>query len=152
MGTRIELVLHAWEACVLTVRRTHRSLIDLKRAKSIKLSSFYLENLAEAGGFEPPVRLPVRQFSKLVVSATHPNFLEPAFSLKCGANIGGTFGLRKSFSKIFLVCFLKNQITCYVSNVKRMIFFRYLLFFVTKERTWNILTVSACDIDGILVR
>ena len=56
---------------------------------------------AEAGGFEPPVRLPVRQFSKLVVSATHPNFLEPAFSLKCGANIGGTFGLRKSFSKIF---------------------------------------------------
>ena len=30
---------------------------------------------AEAGGFEPPVRLPVRQFSKLVVSATHPNFL-----------------------------------------------------------------------------
>ena len=31
--------------------------------------------LAEAGGFEPPVRLPVRQFSKLVVSATHPNFL-----------------------------------------------------------------------------
>ena len=31
--------------------------------------------VAEAGGFEPPVRLPVRQFSKLVVSATHPNFL-----------------------------------------------------------------------------
>ena len=30
---------------------------------------------AEAGGFEPPVQLPVRQFSKLVVSATHPNFL-----------------------------------------------------------------------------
>ena len=30
---------------------------------------------AEAGGFEPPVQLPVRQFSKLVVSATHPHFL-----------------------------------------------------------------------------
>jgi hypothetical protein len=29
---------------------------------------------AEAGGFEPPVRLLVRQFSKLLVSATHPNF------------------------------------------------------------------------------
>ncbi len=28
--------------------------------------------VAERGGFEPPVRLPVRQFSKLVVSATHP--------------------------------------------------------------------------------
>ncbi len=27
---------------------------------------------AERGGFEPPVQLPVRQFSKLVVSATHP--------------------------------------------------------------------------------
>ena len=35
--------------------------------------------MAEAGGFEPPVRLPVRQFSKLVVSATHPNFLYPRF-------------------------------------------------------------------------
>ncbi len=30
---------------------------------------------AEAGGFEPPVPLRVRQFSKLVVSATHPHFL-----------------------------------------------------------------------------
>ena len=29
---------------------------------------------AEGGGFEPPVRLPVRQFSKLLVSATHPSF------------------------------------------------------------------------------
>ena len=38
---------------------------------------FYFE--AEAGGFEPPVRLPVRQFSKLVVSATHPNFLPLRF-------------------------------------------------------------------------
>ena len=31
--------------------------------------------LAEATRFELVVRLPVRQFSKLVVSATHPNFL-----------------------------------------------------------------------------
>ena len=31
---------------------------------------------AVRGGFEPPVRLPVRQFSKLVVSATHPPHLE----------------------------------------------------------------------------
>ena len=29
---------------------------------------------AEGGGFEPPVRLPARQFSKLLVSATHPSF------------------------------------------------------------------------------
>ena len=27
---------------------------------------------AERGGFEPPVQFPVRQFSKLLVSATHP--------------------------------------------------------------------------------
>ncbi len=40
----------------------------------------YLLLNAEAGGFEPPVRLPVRQFSKLVVSATHPNFLTALFS------------------------------------------------------------------------
>ena len=30
---------------------------------------------AERGGFEPPVQLPVRQFSKLLVSATHPSLL-----------------------------------------------------------------------------
>ena len=44
---------------------------------------------AEAGGFEPPVRLPVRQFSKLVVSATHPNFLpaHQVFPLKCNAKL-----------------------------------------------------------------
>ena len=29
--------------------------------------------LAVRGGFEPPVRKPVRQFSKLLVSATHPS-------------------------------------------------------------------------------
>ena len=31
---------------------------------------------AEGGGFEPPVRLRARQFSKLLVSATHPFFLK----------------------------------------------------------------------------
>jgi hypothetical protein len=29
-------------------------------------------HIAERGGFEPPVGLPLRQFSKLLVSATHP--------------------------------------------------------------------------------
>ncbi len=33
---------------------------------------------AVRGGFEPPVRLPVRQFSKLVVSATHPSHQVPS--------------------------------------------------------------------------
>ena len=56
---------------------------------------------AEGGGFEPPVPIRVRQFSKLVVSATHPHFLKPALFLKCGANVWETFGLCKSFHHIF---------------------------------------------------
>ena len=36
-------------------------------------TSFFV--FAEKGGFEPPVQLPVRQFSKLLVSATHPSLL-----------------------------------------------------------------------------
>ncbi len=36
--------------------------------------------LAVRGGFEPPVRKPVRQFSKLLVSATHPSH---RINLKC---------------------------------------------------------------------
>ena len=39
-----------------------------------RISLFYYSCFAEAGGFEPPVQFPVRQFSKLVVSATHPHF------------------------------------------------------------------------------
>ena len=37
--------------------------------------TWLMDFFAEGGGFEPPVRLPVRQFSKLLVSATHPSFL-----------------------------------------------------------------------------
>ncbi len=36
--------------------------------------SLMLSFRAEAARFELAVRLPVRQFSKLVVSATHPHF------------------------------------------------------------------------------
>ena len=35
-----------------------------------------VNSIAVEAGFEPAVRLPVRQFSKLVVSATHPLHLE----------------------------------------------------------------------------
>ena len=52
---------------------------------------------AEAGGFEPPVRLPVRQFSKLVVSATHPNF----HLLFASANIASKFELAKRKKNYF---------------------------------------------------
>lgn len=47
--------------------------VDIKNKRSDLFGHFS----AEAGGFEPPVQLPVRQFSKLVVSATHPHFLKP---------------------------------------------------------------------------
>ena len=39
-------------------------------------------SFAEKGGFEPPVPLRVRQFSKLLVSATHPPFLNGSFAKK----------------------------------------------------------------------
>ena len=45
--------------------------------------SFWLCISAEAGGFEPPVQLPVRQFSKLLVSATHPHFLMDSAKIGC---------------------------------------------------------------------
>jgi hypothetical protein len=46
----------------------------LQRMEWNKKKPFFQRAFAEAGGFEPPVQFPVRQFSKLVVSATHPHF------------------------------------------------------------------------------
>ena len=41
-------------------------------------------SFAVRAGFEPAVRLPVRQFSKLVVSATHPSHqADPFFQWDC---------------------------------------------------------------------
>ena len=75
---------------------------------------------AEEGGFEPPVQLPVRQFSKLLVSATHPPFLsflptrrvsrgsplgvvgflsESAFFSKAGAKVQQIFEIHKFFAQ-----------------------------------------------------
>ena len=47
--------------------------LSTKKASKRCLKAFF--TVAVRGGFEPPVRLPVRQFSKLVVSATHPSHL-----------------------------------------------------------------------------
>ena len=63
-------------------------------------------HLAEAGGFEPPVQLPVRQFSKLVVSATHPSFQSSlpnrqALSLKCGCKVSHLFSSRQIYRNLF---------------------------------------------------
>ena len=54
-------------------------IVYIYKKASLDFSKDALNFVAEAGGFEPPVRLPVRQFSKLVVSATHPNFLPLRF-------------------------------------------------------------------------
>ena len=59
---------------------------------------------AEEGGFEPPVQLPVRQFSKLLVSATHPPFRKLDWNTKfskAGAKVLLFFDIRKFFD-IFL--------------------------------------------------
>ena len=61
----IEPLCQDWESCILTIR-----WIDQQHVKDQSRRS----PLAEGGGFEPPVREPVRQFSKLLVSATHPSF------------------------------------------------------------------------------
>ena len=55
---------------------------------------------AEAEGFEPSVQLPVRQFSKLVVSATHPSFLVGLIT-KSGANIQLIFNLSNKNIEIY---------------------------------------------------
>ena len=62
---------------------------------------------AEGGGFEPPVREPVRQFSKLLVSATHPSFqghwsLKPwGYLLDCGCKGNAFFRHLQIFSEKF---------------------------------------------------
>ena len=71
-------------------------IISFAEAKSMDFVSnqgshpFFLHYIAERAGFEPAVRLPVRQFSKLVVLATHP-------SLQWFKELGGK--ISKSFDK-----------------------------------------------------
>ena len=58
---------------VLTFKAYPRLKASFRRGltlKSCPSGIFFM--LAERGGFEPPVPLRVRQFSKLLVSATHP--------------------------------------------------------------------------------
>ena len=98
--------------------RTRVSAVRGPRPRPLDESAILFPNIeAEAGGFEPPVRLPVRQFSKLLVSATHPNFhsLGNAFSFKCGAKIERLFELCK-----LLQIFFRNRVfTSYTLNLIR---------------------------------
>ena len=78
---------------------------------------------------------------------TQTSFFITSILFKCGANIGGTFGLRKSFSKIFFTCFLMKEITCYVSNVKRIIFFENIFSHYSWEKTITLLIIiEACGV------
>ena len=51
------------------------SLVTCRELPFNKKSRHFSDFLAVREGFEPSVQLPVRQFSKLVVSATHPSHL-----------------------------------------------------------------------------
>ena len=95
----IEPLCQDWESCILTIRWIDHGYI-LEQL-------FPSKPLAEGGGFEPPVREPVRQFSKLLVSATHPSFLgfvseltKHCSQMRCK----GTWFLfnRQTFSEYFL--------------------------------------------------
>ena len=59
------------------------------------------ESLAERGGFEPPVRLPVRQFSKLLVSATHPSLRLAEFARRAHSERAKADA---KVQQLFLIC------------------------------------------------
>ena len=68
---------------------------------------------AEAARFELAVQFPVRQFSKLVVSATHPHLLMTFFlEIECKCTVFFQFVKRKSkkFAKngVYLCCLFKK--------------------------------------------
>ena len=56
----------------LTVVRSFIMKAGAKILILFKTANIFIKKNAVEAGFEPAVRLPVRQFSKLVVSATHP--------------------------------------------------------------------------------
>ena len=93
--------------------------------------NYCFQNIAEAGGFEPPERLPVRQFSKLLVSATHPNFLfwKDVFSqtrCKCRE----TFWIVQTLCSFFCEI-IDRIILCLwilVSLINKIFLFSFLLF------------------------
>ncbi len=72
-----------------------------------------IPSAAEGGGFEPPVREPVRQFSKLLVSATHPSFQKDpgvrnlgVISSIAGAKVRRIFEPCKFFRYFFQLSFI----------------------------------------------
>ncbi len=92
-------------------RVTHCTLCKKKRRQP-KLSS----DFAESTGFEPVDTLRYRQFSKLLVSATHPT-LRSAVTLKWCAKITLFLNNAKNIAIKFLF-YLKNRQFTYPLNVK----------------------------------
>ena len=77
---------------------------------------------AEGGGFEPPVREPVRQFSKLLVSATHPSFQKDleavnlgVISLIAGAKVLQFSETSKSFCNFFRKKLFESNDACQIA-------------------------------------
>ena len=62
-----------WERDYLRWSPLHRCEASARTLRF--LIPLFLHVVAVGAGFEPAVRLPVRQFSKLLVSATHPSHL-----------------------------------------------------------------------------
>ena len=98
--------------------------------------AFWLCISAEAGGFEPPVQLPVRQFSKLLVSATHPHFLVDFREIGC------------KYTCLFLTCQRKDNIFVEQHSNNRMKstfsnesfikvrHFQFLLYYGITKQVW----------------
>ena len=75
----------------------------LYKTKVVSFSLTTFNCFAESGGFEPPVRLPVRQFSKLLVSATHPTLRVAEHSLKCRCKINPFFLFSKEKRDFYFI-------------------------------------------------
>ena len=82
LGKRIELLCQDWESCILTVRWTEHF--------KYLFASLRLRKLGDSN---PRYANRARQFSKLLVSATHPNFLgfvkliSTCFQMRCKGSI-----------------------------------------------------------------
>ena len=76
--------------------------IEKEKTSTEVLLLRFLMLSAVGGGFEPPVQLPVRQFSKLVVSATHPSHQTDSFFLT-GLQIYKEFIVLQLFGADFVI-------------------------------------------------
>ena len=115
----IEPLCQDWESCILTIR-----WID----QHFKNASLRDPLGAEGGGFEPPVREPVRQFSKLLVSATHPSFQRTiefetlGYLLDCGCKGTTYFWILQIFMLLFFEKVIWRLLPPWVQSLDRRCF------------------------------